>query len=177
MDVCSGVNMTLLEYKHLWRPIKLRLLPTPHVRDSLIQYGDDRSHNIRILNPASSLIKSQRFATAPLEHLQRKVVQLAVDVANVNIVGYLARKELYFFSNAPTDGLNNNFKGTDEPKLLLGGSYSDLECVAGIESRKNTIFIGMSHLNRTIESLYNTDSTAQSTLAKHLIVIIQMISE
>eukprot|EP00257_Ricinus_communis_P022868 XP_015582716.1 ricin-like [Ricinus communis] len=147
------------------------------LRGSLKKYGDDRSHNIRILSSASSLDKSQRFVIVQLKNWEQTSVELAIDVSSVNIVGYLAGDKSYFFSDAPAEALNNVFKGTDERKLAFGSTYSDLERIAGIESRKNTIFIGESYLHHAIDSLYNTESTPQNTLAEHLIVIIQMVSE
>ena len=45
-----------------------------------------------------------------------------------------------------------------------------------MESRRFT-FVGMGSFEDAIDSLYDTDSTPQTTLAKNLIVVVQMISE
>ncbi|XP_050221192.1 ricin-like [Mercurialis annua] len=148
------------------------------LRGRLRKNGHETIHDIPILKPASSLQGSERFVIVQLKSWQETSVELAIDVSNVNIVGYCGGDggRSYFLSCAPGEALSNVFQGSDQRKLAFGGSYRGLEATAGIE-RKYSISLGSSDLHHAIDSLYNMDSTPQADLAKHLLVITQMICD
>ncbi|KAG1359230.1 Ricin [Cocos nucifera] len=143
------------------------------LRDQLA--SGDKSHGIPVLRDPSTVPDSQRFLLVELSNWEEASVTLAVDVINAHVVAYQAGNQSYFFRDAPNIAPFNVFRNTQQELLSFGGSYIELQRVAG-EDRED-IDLGISALEGAISSLRSTSSVQQNTQARSLIVSIQMVSE
>ncbi|KAJ4828936.1 hypothetical protein Tsubulata_030253 [Turnera subulata] len=137
--------------------------------------SDYERHGIPVLRQPNKVTDGERFLLVKLSNSPEATITLALDVTDANIVAYQAGVESYFLSDASNLAFSNLFTDTDQKKLSFGGIYSDLERVAG--ARRQDIDLGISHLDGAITTLYRSNRTPQNTVARALIVIIQMIIE
>ncbi|EHA8590977.1 Ricin [Cocos nucifera] len=133
------------------------------------------AHAIPVLRDPSTVSDPQRFLLVELSNLGEASVTLAVDVVNAYVVAYQAGNQSYFFRDAPDAAFSNLFTNTQQNTLLFAGSYTELQRVAGQD--REDIDLGILALEEAISSLRRTSSVQQNTLARSLIVSIQMLSE
>ncbi|GMI75195.1 hypothetical protein HRI_001188800 [Hibiscus trionum] len=141
----------------------------------------DKSGEIPILPPQSALpaADAQRYVQVRVSN-GVQAIDFILDVSNANMLGYRpgGNGRSYFFSDVPEDALYALFPNTLRERLPFSGNYAALEAVAGVG--RSEIDLGIGELSRHIYYLRHMTPLKPSghgTIAKALIVCIQMISE
>ncbi|KAJ4837989.1 hypothetical protein Tsubulata_029075 [Turnera subulata] len=137
--------------------------------------SDYNRHGIPVLRQPNKVADWERFLLVKLSNSPEATITLALDVTDANIVAYQAGIESYFFSDASDLAFSILFTDTDQKKLSFGGNYSELEKASG--ATRQAIDLGISHLDGAITTLYRSNRTPQNSIARALIVVIQMITE
>ncbi|KAI7999634.1 hypothetical protein LOK49_LG09G01845 [Camellia lanceoleosa] len=133
------------------------------------------AHTIPVLRDVSTVDTSQRFLLVELSNWGEATITLAVDVQNAYVVAYQAGDQSYFFRDAPEVAFSNLFSDTQQSTFNFNGSYVDLE--GRSRQDREDIDLGILALELAISSLRRSSSAAESTIARSLIVCIQMVSE
>ena len=141
-----------------------------YIRDELVS-GEMVYDIPRLQNPAS-LPDSDRFLHVALSNSNEDLIILAIDKATVDIVGYRTKNKACFFTDTNGPDTSSVFPGITRYELPFSSRYSGMEEIAGSRSK---IYLGMSELDECIKHLH--DLTDNSSLARCMLVTIQMVSE
>ncbi|KAJ6824016.1 uncharacterized protein M6B38_129350 [Iris pallida] len=101
-------------------------------------------------------------------------ITLVVNLTNAYVIAYQARNRYYLLHDTPD---NPQLYGSNPHRLSFIGSYGALQNVAG-ENREN-INLGITELAQAIYTLFywTPYASVESSVARSLIVLIQMVSE
>nr|AAC49672.1 precursor ribosome inactivating protein [Sambucus nigra] len=116
-----------------------------------------------------------RFVLARLTNPSGDTVTLAIDVVNLYVVAFSANGRSYFFKESTDIEKKNLFVDTKQENLKFTGNYNSLEQQAG--DRRESIPLGPNSLAQAISSLSRYSGGDAKSLAKALLVVIQMVSE
>lgn len=115
--------------------------------------------------------ESDRFLQVALFNSYEERIVLAIDKADVYIVGYRTGDKACFFNDTNGTDTSSVFPGIERYQLPFNSSYSGMEEIAG--SRKN-ISLRISELD-SIKNLYKLDEA--SSLARCMLFTVQMVAE
>ncbi|XP_065867879.1 ribosome-inactivating protein gelonin-like [Euphorbia lathyris] len=121
-------------------------------------------HHLAVLCTESQA-QGQLYSTVVLTYNSVSVT-LALDVVNLNLVGYKSGTKSYFFAN--TEDLKDElFQETEQVVMEYSNSYKSLDT-------REAVNLGMSALRSAVEALSNYD---ESKIKTSLITVIGMVSE
>ncbi|XP_050226577.1 abrin-b-like [Mercurialis annua] len=149
------------------------------------------SHGIPILRNPTTVANNERYLLLQLSNEDNLTITLALDVTDAYVVGYRAENRSYFFGEYYNSARAIIFTDTEQIRIPFGGNYDALEreAVTAAQRRAGTssqriihrqsttredVNLGMAPLQAAISSLFRHE---RRTLARSLLVIIQMISE
>ncbi|KAJ4851105.1 hypothetical protein Tsubulata_048266 [Turnera subulata] len=138
--------------------------------------SDYKRHEIPVLPEPYAVADEERFLLVKLTNEPGAgSITVALDVTDANVVAYQAGHESYFFNDASNLAFSNLFTRTEKKKLSFSGQYPELEKAA--TANRQGIDLGIPALEAAISSLYRSNRTPVNTLARSLMVVMQMISE
>ncbi|XP_010905315.1 ricin-like [Elaeis guineensis] len=180
----AWVCVSTVEDKYTLRYNTVSLTTVNATRESYTQFMEAlraqlasgyESHAIPVLRDPSTVPDSQRFVYVELSNWASESVTLAVDVTTAYVVGYRTGDWAFFFSDAIWARSTDVFPGLQRGTLAFGSSYTELQRSAG--RNREDIDLGIGALDEAISSVGRTGDVPMSTLARSLIVCIQMVSE
>nr|ATY37423.1 ribosome-inactivating protein precursor [Sambucus ebulus] len=142
----------------------------------LVTRRSDTALDLPVLKPERQVSVENRFVLTRLTNPSGDTVTLAIDVVNLYVVAFRANGTSYFFKDSTKIENDNLFQDTTRKNLTFTGNYISLESQAG--THRESISLGPYPLAQAILSLSRYKSGGDTkSLAKALLVVIQMVSE
>nr|Q9M653.1 RecName: Full=Ribosome-inactivating protein PMRIPt; Contains: RecName: Full=PMRIPt A chain; AltName: Full=rRNA N-glycosidase; Contains: RecName: Full=Linker peptide; Contains: RecName: Full=PMRIPt B chain; Flags: Precursor [Polygonatum multiflorum]AAF37219.1 ribosome inactivating protein RIPt [Polygonatum multiflorum] len=147
------------------------------LREIVTRTADTKNGSIPVLlNPAHPVPVRERFVKVHLTGRNGKTVILALDVTNLYVAAFSANNVAYFFRDFSALERENLFSGMLTIRLSFTSNYVSLEHKAGV-GREN-ISLGPTPLDEACtKSLWSGTTVTEASIAKALLVVIQMVSE